>query len=80
MTGDEKLLDDQGTNGSDIALSISNRPLSDVLLSVEKRYICAVLNAAGGNKAEAARRAGLTYQTFVRKLQSHNLRVTYHAD
>lgn len=48
-------------------------------MAVERRYICDVLNAAGGNKAEAARMAGLTYQTFTRKLAALDLRVTYHA-
>lgn len=55
------------------------RPLSEVLMEAERRYICAVLNAADGNKAKAARMAGLTYQTFNRKLATLDLRVTYHA-
>lgn len=55
------------------------RPLAQVLMDVERRYIAAVMNAAGGNSAEAARLAGMTYATFRRKLATLDLRVTYHA-
>lgn len=53
--------------------------LSQAIQAVEKEYICTVLNAADGNKSKAAKMAGLTYQTFIRKLNSLNLKVTYHA-
>ena len=76
--GDTVLAQDQDTNDATIALSIADRPLSDVIQHVEKSYLCAVLNAAGGNKAKAARMAGLTYRTFARKVASLNLRVIYH--
>jgi DNA-binding NtrC family response regulator len=56
------------------------RPLSQVLLDVERRYFCWALNKAEGNKAEAARIAGMAYQTFTRKLNLLGLRVTYHAE
>lgn len=63
-----------------IELQIDGRPLSEVIQTVERHYICTVLNAAGGNKSRAAKMAGLTYQTFIRKLNALNLRVTYHAE
>jgi len=56
------------------------KTLSHVMQEVERRYFCHVLNKAGGNKAEAAREAGLTYQTFTRKLSLLGLKVTYHAE
>lgn len=62
------------------AVSFDDRPLSEVIKSVEREYICTVLNKTDGNKAEAARIAGLTYQTFLRKLAALNLKVTYHAE
>ena len=54
-------------------------PLNQVVQSIERDYIVAVLNAANGNKSEAAKLSGLTYQTFIRKMRSLNLKVTYRA-
>jgi len=51
-----------------------------VMQDLERRYFCYALNKANGNKAEAARLAGMTYQTFARKLSLLDLRVTYHAE
>lgn len=74
------MLDDGPAREAPGVFEFDGRPLSDVIQTVERQYICAVLNAAGGNKARAARMAGLTYQTFTRKLAGLNLRVTYHAE
>lgn len=46
--------------------------------SLEKQFISYALTRAGGNKAEAARLAGMSYDTFLRRLARYNLRVTYH--
>lgn len=56
------------------------KSLSHVMQEVERRYFCYALNKANGNKAEAARVAGMSYQTFTRKLGLLDLRVTYHAE
>lgn len=53
-------------------------PLNSAIRLMEQEYICAALNASDGNKAEAARISGLTYQTFVRKLANLELKVSYH--
>jgi DNA-binding NtrC family response regulator len=39
------------------------------LAAVEKRHILRVLDGAGGNKSEAARRLGISRKTLERKLQ-----------
>jgi DNA-binding NtrC family response regulator len=74
------VLDDSDTRDDAAGPGFDGRPLSAVIQEVERQYICAVLNAANGNKSQAARLAGLTYQTFIRKLNALNLRVTYHAE
>lgn len=56
------------------------RSLTQVICDIERHYIVWALNTANGNKAQAARISGLTYQTFIRKLNGLNLRVSYHAD
>lgn len=68
-------MDATGTSGE-----FEGKKLSHVLLDVERKYFCWALNKANGNKAEAARLAGVTYQTFTRKLTSLDLKVTYHAE
>ena len=55
------------------------KPLSHVISDVERSYFCWALNRAGGNKREAARIAGLTYKTFMRKFREMDLKVVYHA-
>ncbi|MEM8849284.1 MAG: helix-turn-helix domain-containing protein [Pseudomonadota bacterium] len=70
---------DQTPTQAGAATDFDGQPLSAVLMAVERRYICHVLNQANGNKAKAARLAGLNYQTFTRKLAALDLRVTYHA-
>lgn len=66
-------------DASDIA-DFDGKPLSQVLLEVERSYFCYALNKANGNKAKAARAAGISYQTFTRKLGLLDLRMTYHAE
>lgn len=66
-------------DASDIA-EFEGKPLSQVLREVERSYFCWALNKANGNRAEAARIAGIAYQTFIRKLGLLELRITYHAE
>ncbi|WP_170561435.1 helix-turn-helix domain-containing protein [Ruegeria atlantica] len=68
-------MDVTGTNQE-----FEGKPLSHVVRDIERQYFCWALNKANGNKAEAARLAGITYQTFTRKLTSLDLKVTYHAE
>lgn len=56
------------------------KTLSQVLQEVERSYFCYALNKANGNKAKAARAAGISYQTFTRKLGLLDLKLTYHAE
>lgn len=46
---------------------------TESLADVEKRHILAVLDACGGNRAEAARRLGIARKTIDRKCQSWGL-------
>ena len=55
-------------------------PLNVAIRQLETEYICAALNKTNGNKAEAARLAGMTYPTFVRKLSGIKFRVTFDVD
>lgn len=73
------MLDDTTAQNTPGQAEFDGRPLSEVIQTVERQYICAVLNVADGNKTKAADPAGLTYNTFVRKLNGLNLTVTYHA-
>jgi DNA-binding NtrC family response regulator len=66
-------------DASDIE-DFEGKPLSQVLQEVERSYFCWALNKANGNKAKAARVAGISYQTFTRKLGLLELRITYHAE
>ncbi|WP_083464374.1 helix-turn-helix domain-containing protein [Phaeobacter sp. 11ANDIMAR09] len=56
------------------------KTLGHAIQEVERHYFCYCLNKANGNKAKAARVAGLSYQTFIRKLGLLELRITYHAE
>ena len=67
------------TDASNIS-DYDGKPLSQVLQEVERSYFCYALNKANGNKAEAARIAGMAYQTFIRKLNLLDLRVAYYAN
>lgn len=60
-------------------VEFEGQTVGHVILEVERKFYCWALNKADGNKAEAARIAGVTYQTFTRKLASFELKVTYHA-
>lgn len=54
-----------GQSSRSIGLDIGNTSLS----SIEKEAILATLEAAGGNKSEAARRLGITRKTLLKKLK-----------
>jgi len=45
------------------------------LADAEKAYLRYCLIRAGGNRADAAKAAGVPYETFVKKLKRHGLRV-----
>lgn len=56
--------------GSDIAL---DGPLADAVAALERTMIRRALAATAGNRAEAARRLGLSRQQLYRKLAEHGL-------
>jgi transcriptional regulator with PAS, ATPase and Fis domain len=63
----------------DLAAEVERQPLGaggELLADVEKRHILAVLEDAGGNKAEAARRLGISRKTLERKCALWGLRNT----
>jgi transcriptional regulator with PAS, ATPase and Fis domain len=63
----------------DLAAEVERQPVGaggELLAEVEKRHILAVLDDAGGNKAEAARRLGVSRKTLERKCALWGLRNT----
>jgi DNA-binding NtrC family response regulator len=61
----------------DLAAEVEGQPLDaggELLADVEKRHILAVLEDADGNKAEAARRLGISRKTLERKCALWGLR------
>ena len=61
----------------DLAAEVEGQPIGaggELLADVEKRHILAVLEDAGGNKAEAARRLGISRKTLERKCALWGLR------
>lgn len=50
-----------------------NRPLAAAQKDLEKIYLAHVLSEARGNKAQAARMAGLSYQAFRNKLALYKI-------
>lgn len=73
------LLDMASAQNAPQEKDFDGKTLGQVIQDVERQYICAVLNATDGNKMQAAKMAGLTYQTFIRKLNALNLKMIYHA-
>lgn len=55
--------------------SITTDPMTVFLTKQEQAYLVAVMQETGGNKAEAARRAGMSKANFYRKLKQHGIRV-----
>ncbi len=49
------------------------RTLRDVVAEAERRALVVALEAAGGNKAEAARLLGVSYKTLFNKLHEHGV-------
>lgn len=58
-------------NGSDAETDANNLLKNAPLEEIEKRTILEVLNSAGGNKSEAARRLGITRKTLRSKLEKY---------
>lgn len=54
-----------------------DRPLSLVLKDIEARYFSHVMTAANGNKAEAARRAGMNDATFRKRIAGYTVRTVF---
>ena len=54
-------------------VSASVRPLREVVAEAERRAIVSALEAAKGNKAEAARLLGVSYKTLFNKLHEHGV-------
>ena len=56
--------------GFDKVLRLEDLPKTESLAVVEQRHILSVLEASKGNRAEAARRLGVSRKTIDRKCQS----------
>lgn len=63
-----------------ISVNLTARPLSDVIKEVEAMYFSHVLTESGGNKTHAAKRSGLTLETFRRKVRGCSVRTVYHLE
>lgn len=56
-----------------VPVTASVRPLREVVAEAERRAIVSALEAAKGNKAEAARLLGVSYKTLFNKLHEHGV-------
>lgn len=54
-----------------------NRPLSAVLKEIEAKYLSHVMTISNGNKAEAARRAGMNDNTFRKRIAGYTVRTVF---
>jgi DNA-binding NtrC family response regulator len=59
-----------------VPVTASVRPLREVVAEAERRAIVSALEAAKGNKAEAARLLGVSYKTLFNKLHEHGVQET----
>lgn len=64
----------------DISIEINDRPLSAILMEAEKTYLAYALTRAGGNKAKAARIAGVADDTFRKKVGRYQVKAIYVLD
>lgn len=49
------------------SVSLAGRTFAEVVRDIEAQYLAACMEAGGFNKREAAKRAGLNYETFRRR-------------
>lgn len=66
----------QNTSTNPITVESSGRTFNQVMKDVEAAYIIQLLETFNMNKTQAARAAGLSYHTFVRKVASLDLEFT----
>lgn len=64
-------------SGDVIAISVDGRALTEVIKEVEAKYFSYVMTKERGNKTHAAERAGLSIQTFRRKISNYNIRTVF---
>ncbi|SES76036.1 helix-turn-helix domain-containing protein [Oceanicella actignis] len=57
-----------------ILVDITGATLPQVAKAVEGEYVAQQLEDTGGNRKQAARRAGLEYRTFLNRLRNINIR------
>ena len=65
------------TDKSDEILVSMNGPLSSVIKEVERRYLERALTLASGNKIKAAAIAGVSHDTFRKKLARYTIQAVY---
>lgn len=63
-----------------ISIDLVGRPLSTIIKEVEAAYFSHILTETGGNKTHAAERAGMTLETFRRKIRAYSIRTVFHIE
>lgn len=61
-----------------VSIDLAARTWSDIIKEVEARYFSHVLTKTGGNKAEAAKCAGMSVETFRRRVRTYSVQTVFH--
>lgn len=61
-----------------LSVDLTARTWSDIIKEVEAGYFSHILTKTGGNKTQAAKCAGMTIETFRRKIRSYNIHTVFH--
>jgi len=73
-----KQLTSNDENNSDVLeINFSGKRLSDAIKEVEGLYFSYVMTRAQGNKAKAARLAGMCDDTFRKKIRNYEIKAVY---
>ena len=61
-----------------MSIDLAARTWSDIIKEVEAGYFSHVLTKTGGNKAEAAKCAGMSVETFRRRVRTYSIHTVFH--
>ncbi|WP_083101361.1 helix-turn-helix domain-containing protein [Pseudophaeobacter leonis] len=63
-----------------MSIDLAARTWSDITKEVEAGYFSHVLTKTGGNKAEAAKCAGMSVETFRRRVRTYSIHTVFHLE
>jgi DNA-binding NtrC family response regulator len=61
-----------------MSIDLAARTWSDIIKEVEAGYFSHVLTKTRGNKAEAAKCAGMSVETFRRRVRTYSIHTVFH--